>query len=170
MQNNPLSFPKIYCIGSNLESYACLKYLVERDCSIHTLITLPSGKAKHVSDYYDLHDYCEEHGIATLDTTNVNDEQTIKLLKEQQPDFLFTFGWSQIFKEDFISCFSQFIIGTHPSKLPYGRGRAPLPWTILEGLEESAVSFFKIDKGVDTGSILSQRTFKIPKGAYVQEL
>lgn len=170
MQNNSKSIPKIYCIGSNLESFECLRYLIERDCAIHTLITLPSGKSDNVSDYYDLHEYCDAHGIATLDTTNVNDEKTIGLLKDQKPDYLFTFGWSQIFKEEFISCFSQFIIGTHPSKLPYGRGRAPLPWTVLEGLEESAVSFFKIDQGVDTGSIITQRPFKIPQRAYVEEV
>jgi len=88
----------------------------------------------------------------------------------ENPDYLFTLGWSQIFKLDFINCFSKFVVGTHPSKLPHGRGRAPLPWTILENLDSSAVSFFKIDAGVDTGSLIFQREFTIPPRTYVKDL
>lgn len=158
------------CIGSNLESFETLKVLVSNGCRIQALITLPSGLGQGVSDYVDLHEFCAEHDIACIDTENVNAEETIERVTEFQPDYLFTLGWSQIFKTEFISCFSEFVIGTHPSKLPYGRGRAPLPWTILEGLTESAVSYFKIDTGVDTGKLIFQRTFEIPPGTYVGEL
>ncbi|SFR48482.1 methionyl-tRNA formyltransferase [Robiginitalea myxolifaciens] len=161
---------KIWCIGANLESFHSLKYLVDQGCEITGLITLPSGPNPQVSDYYDLHPFCEQHGIETLDSTNVNSPETLESLGAKEADYLFTLGWSQIFREDFIRCFSAFIVGTHPSKLPYGRGRAPLPWTILEGLEASAVSFFKIDTGVDTGMLLFQRDFNIPTRAYVGEL
>ncbi|MEG3658564.1 formyltransferase family protein [Arenibacter palladensis] len=161
---------KIFCIGSNLESYECLKYLIDRGCSIDTLITLPSGTNENVSDYYDLHLYCSTNGINVIDTKDVNSQKTINDLKVEKPDYLFTLGWSQIFKTEFINCFSKFIIGTHPTKLPYGRGRAPLPWTILEEIQNSAVSFFKIDTGVDTGKLIFQRNFQVPKRVYVKEL
>jgi len=161
---------KICCIGSNLESFECLNYLVEQGCDIHTLITLPSGRSKNVSDYYDLHDFCDIHGINVVDTINVNSDETVQALQSLGPDYLFTLGWSQIFKAEFINCFSEFVVGTHPSKLPYGRGRAPLPWTILEGQRTSAVSFFKIDTGVDTGSLIFQKEFDIPPRTYVKDL
>lgn len=164
------STTKIFCIGSNLESYHCLKYLIKKKCRIDALITLPSGLNENVSDYYDLHDFCKKNGINVVDTQNVNSQETIKKIKRLEPDYLFTLGWSQIFKEDFINCFSKFVIGTHPSKLPHGRGRAPLPWTILEELDESAVSFFKIDTGVDTGQLIFQKKIDVPKRAYVGEL
>ena len=166
-QNNNL---KIFCIGSNLESYESLKFLIEKGCTIHTLITLPSSTNKNVSDYVDLHHFCEKNEINVIDTINVNSKKTIEQVIAHRPAYLFTLGWSQIFKEEFISCFSEFIVGTHPSKLPHGRGRAPLPWTILEELNHSAVSFFKIDTGVDTGKLIFQRAFDIPKGTYVKDL
>jgi len=161
---------KICCIGSNIESYDCLNFLTDNGCKIHTLITLPSGENKHVSDYYDLHDFCKEHDINVVDTKNVNTSETVETVRSLGLNYLFTLGWSQIFKEDFINCFSQFVVGTHPSKLPYGRGRAPLPWTIIEGQIESAVSFFKIDTGVDTGKLIFQREFDIPPRTYVKDL
>ena len=134
---------KICCIGSNLESRECLSYLVEQGCTIHTLITLPSGQSKNVSDYFDLHAFCEKHGINVVDTTNVNSSETVRELQKIAPDYLFTLGWSQIFREDFIGCFSEFVVGTHPSKLPHGRGRAPLPWTILEICDHRPSAFLK---------------------------
>ena len=161
---------KIFCIGANLESYESLKFLLDKGCVIDLLITLPSGTNKNVSDYYDLHPFCNDNNIKVIDTIDVNSEATINELKTHKPDYLFTLGWSQIFKPEFINCFSKFIVGTHPTKLPYGRGRAPLPWTILEDLDESAVSFFKIDAGVDTGQLIFQREFKIPNRVYVKEL
>ena len=161
---------KVFCIGSNLESYNCLKYLIEKNCAIHTLITLPSGYSKNVSDYYDLHEFCDIQGIQVIDTTNVNSLETVEQIKSVKPDYLFTLGWSQIFKEDLIGCFSKFVVGTHPSKLPHGRGRAPLVWTILENLKKSALSFFKIDTGIDTGNLIFQREFDIPPGSYVKDV
>ena len=161
---------KIFCIGSNLESYESLKFLVEKKCKIHTLITLPSSLSEGVSDYIDLHDFCIQNGINVIDTRNVNSKETVEAINKLKPDYLFTLGWSQIFKEEFIASFSKFVVGTHPSKLPHGRGRAPLPWTVLEGLDNSAVSFFKIDTGVDTGKLIFQREFEIPKGTYVKDL
>ncbi len=164
------NIPKIFCIGANLESFRSLEFLVDQGCHIDSLITLPSGLDEHVSDYYDLHDFCKSHQINVIDTTNVNSEDTIEKVAQLKPDYLFTLGWSQIFREAFINCFSKFIVGTHPSMLPYGRGRAPLPWTIIEDLRHSAVSFFKIDTGVDTGKIIFQREFDIPERIYVNEL
>lgn len=161
---------KIFCIGSNLESFECLKFLVSQNCIIDTLITLPRNEGQNVSDYVDLHEFCELNGINVIDTTNVNSEDTVKKVKELQPDYLFTLGWSQIYKKDFINCFSQFLIGTHPSKLPYGRGRAPVPWTILDEVSHSAVSFFKIDLGIDTGKLIFQLDFEIPVRPYAMDV
>ena len=38
----------------------------------------------------------------------------------------------------------------------FGRGRAAIPWAIIKGLEETGVTMFKLDEGVDTGDIIGQ--------------
>jgi methionyl-tRNA formyltransferase len=48
------------------------------------------------------------------------------------------------------------IIGAHPTLLPFGRGRAAVPWAIIKELDKTGVNFFKMDEGVDTGEILDQ--------------
>lgn len=48
----------------------------------------------------------------------------------------------------------------HPSLLPRHRGASSINWTLIAGDEETGVTWFWPDKGVDTGAILLQK--KIP--------
>lgn len=155
---------KIACIGSNIESETCLKLFVSEGINIDLLITRPENSAGNVSDYVNLHPFCKEQNIPVVSTTNVNSQTTIEELRNHDIDVLLTLGWSQIFKSDFLSCFGK-VIGSHPTKLPNGRGRAPVPWTILKGDKASAVSFFYMDEGIDTGDVILQKEFKIPERA-----
>ena len=45
--------------------------------------------------------------------------------------------------------------------LPQRRGRAPINWAIIDGLEEIGVSLFHLDHGVDSGNIIFQQTIPI---------
>lgn len=113
------------------------------------------GKKRH-SDYVDL------EPLAGPDTTvlrcrNANKPEIISHVRGANPDFLFVIGWSQIVGAELQSCARNFTIGFHPTALPLYRGRAPLAWTILLGLTETAGSLFIIDDGVDSGPILAQK-------------
>lgn len=52
-------------------------------------------------------------------------------------------------------------INVHPSLLPEGRGRWPLPWQILLGKDAGGVTIHKIDSDFDTGAILAQEQFPL---------
>ena len=49
----------------------------------------------------------------------------------------------------------------HPSPLPIGRGRAPIPNTILKRLKDA--SFFILNENVDSGDIIDQIFLKFLK-------
>jgi methionyl-tRNA formyltransferase len=42
-----------------------------------------------------------------------------------------------------------------------GRGRAPIPWSILKGMRESALTTFVLTHGTDNGPIIHQTNFEI---------
>ena len=67
------------CVGSNLESRVVLEGLIATGAKIVGLVTLPEGSPA-VSDYVDLHPLCEEHGIETIDTANINGRSTIEAI------------------------------------------------------------------------------------------
>lgn len=170
MMNGKNKNPRIICVGSNIESQISLKALVDANVNIVALVTRPAGNAGSVSDYVDLHDFCQTFNIKIIDTLDINSKLTLLEIKNEKPDYIFTLGWSQLFKSELLSIPSEFIIGSHPSILPNGKGRAPVPWTILEDLRESAVSFFKMDLGADTGEIIHREYFKIPMSSYALDV
>ena len=48
-------------------------------------------------------------------------------------------------------------LNLHPSLLPRHRGATPIPAAILAGDEETGVTLFRMDAGLDTGPIVAQR-------------
>ena len=53
------------------------------------------------------------------------------------------------------------MIGFHPAALPANRGRHPIIWALVLGLQETASTFFFMDEGADSGDIISQEYLKI---------
>jgi methionyl-tRNA formyltransferase len=61
-------------------------------------------------------------------------------------------------------------LNLHFSLLPKWRGAAPVQWALLSGDEESGISIFKLDKGMDTGPIYLQESVTIHDGERTPEL
>lgn len=69
-----------------------------------------------------------------------------------------------------ISHFSLGIINSHFSLLPRWRGADPITFAILEGDSKTGVSLMLIDEGLDTGKLLTQKTFHLPDNITTPEL
>jgi methionyl-tRNA formyltransferase len=113
---------------------------------------------------------CEQYRIPSYKFKNINEEENIRKIKEYQPDYVFVIGLSQIISEELISIPTKGCIGAHPSLLPIGRGRASIPWAILNDQQETGMSIFYIDKGVDSGHIISQSIVPIESRENAQSL
>ncbi len=75
------------------------------------------------------------------------------------PTYIFFIGWSWIVEDDIVNNYP--CICLHPSPLPKYRGGSPIQHQIINGEVESAVTLFKMDKGIDTGDILFQKKFSL---------
>lgn len=60
-----------------------------------------------------------------------------------------------------IDAFELGIINSHFSLLPHLRGADPITWAIANGDEKTGVSLMLVDKGMDTGKLLTYRTLHI---------
>ena len=80
-------------------------------------------------------------------------------LEEIKPDLIFFIGWSEIIPSKIINKYT--CICLHPSKLPKYRGGSPIQHQIINGENESAVSLFIMDEGIDTGDIIEQNNFSL---------
>ena len=146
-------------IGTVEFSLRSLEKLIGLNVNLVGVITKESSSFN--SDFVDLKPLCISNGIPCLYVDDINSLDSIKWIKDLNPDVIFCFGWSSLIKKEILNIAPMGVVGYHPAKLPMNRGRHPLIWALALGLEESASTFFFMDEGADTGDILSQVDFEI---------
>lgn len=71
-------------------------------------------------------------------------------------DFLISYGYRSILKDNILSLFPRKAINLHISLLPFCRGAHPVFWSIVER-KPLGVTIHLLDEGLDTGNILFQQ-------------
>jgi methionyl-tRNA formyltransferase len=152
---------KIVYVSGVKFGYHLLDKILKNNFKISTVFSYCDSKKSIYSDFASFDSICNQFQIQNIKVDNINDEENIKILKSLKPDLILVMGWSQLLKKDIIQIPKLGVIGSHPTELPKYRGRAPIPWTIIKELSESALTFFYIEEGVDDGDIFAQEIFSI---------
>lgn len=152
---------KIAFIGGVKFSHELLSTMLSNGWNVSVVFSYEDSKKKYYSDIDSFTELTKKYGVKHVQVNNINDDENIQILKEIEPDLILVMGWSQLLKNEIIKIPKLGVIGSHPTELPKYRGRAPLTWTIIKNLKESALTFFYIDEGIDDGDILDQRKFNI---------
>jgi len=135
-------------IGYRKWAYQILKNLLKfqkkhSSFSTDTIITTP------------MREFRNETSINKCYIVNGNDDKKIyKILKANKIDVAIFYGWSWIVKEPILSDF--ICLCLHPAPLPKYRGGTPIQNQIINGKTASAVTIFKMKKGIDDGDIYAQ--------------
>jgi len=79
-------------------------------------------------------------------------------------------AFGQIISQDLLDVLKYGFINIHYSKLPKFRGAAPVQRSIINGETSSAVTFFRIDEGLDTGQILKSISYEISEDISAEEM
>lgn len=80
------------------------------------------------------------------------------------PDIILVGSWSEKFKKPIIELPKIGTINCHPSLLPKYRGPNPYIRVIMNGEQETGVTFHLMDENLDTGPILMQKKINIIQG------
>ncbi len=160
MKNNIVENPRVILIGSVNSSRKTLEKLIEHQLHVVAVLGLQPDAAENVSGYYDLKELSESNQIPFQYFSKVNDEVHVDFVKSKAPDLVFVVGLSQMIRESLLSVPKYGLVGYHPTRLPEGRGRGAIAWIIL-GKVQGAASFFKMDEGMDSGSIWSQVNYDV---------
>ena len=82
-------------------------------------------------------------------------------LRAWNPELIVVAAFGQILRQDVLDLPPHGCINVHASLLPRWRGAAPIHAAILHGDEETGVTIMKMDAGLDTGPMLSQRSMPL---------
>jgi len=102
-----------------------------------------------------------ELGIALIQPEKLNEPEAMEKLRAWAPDAIVVAAFGQILRQDVLDLPKFGCINVHASLLPRWRGAAPINAAILHGDEETGITIMKMDAGLDTGPILSQRSVRI---------
>jgi methionyl-tRNA formyltransferase len=100
-------------------------------------------------------------GLAILQPEKVRQPEAMQQLRLWAPDLIVVAAFGQILRSELLELPKFGCINIHGSLLPRWRGAAPIQAAILAGDTETGVTIMKMDPGVDTGAILSQRSIPI---------
>ena len=152
---------KILFIGSVHFSANALQALIEMRSEIVGVCTVEKSELN--SDHQDLAGIAGKAKIPVKYTEDVNSDESVCWIRNRKPDVIFCFGWSRLIRPPLLHLPPLGVVGFHPTALPENRGRHPLIWSLVLGLEETASSFFFMKEGPDTGDLISQEKLPIFK-------
>jgi methionyl-tRNA formyltransferase len=140
--------------------------------SVELMVGLDTGHAAGTVGFHGTADLAAEQGVRHVLTTDGRLTSLAGPLRESRPDYILVIGWSRLVAPEVLAIPGEFATGTggagrfgcigmHPTKLPTGRGQAPIPWTIIKGLRSTALSVFFLEAAADTGALIAQHDLAV---------
>ncbi len=151
---------KVVFMGTPEFSLEVLKMLIE-NTNVIGVVTQPDkivGKNKEKS-YTPIKKLALENNIQVIQPEKIRKEydEIINL----HPDIIITCAYGQIIPEVILNAPKYGCINVHASLLPKLRGGSPLHHAIIDGYDKTGVTIMYMDKGMDTGDIISQEEIVI---------
>ncbi len=101
------------------------------------------------------------HGLSVLQPLNFKNEEDINALRALRPDVLLVAAYGLILPQAVLDIAPFGSINVHASLLPLYRGAAPIQRAIQNGDKVTGISIMQMEKGLDTGPVLLQRSLAI---------
>jgi methionyl-tRNA formyltransferase len=101
------------------------------------------------------------HGLPVLQPVRVRRAEAIAELTALAPDLIVLADYGQLIPRSLLDLPPRGFLNLHPSALPRWRGAAPIPFTILHGDTESAVTLMVVDEEMDSGPIVATEPLEV---------
>jgi phosphoribosylglycinamide formyltransferase-1 len=98
---------------------------------------------------------------AKFDSKQLYEEMLKEKLEEYGIEWLVLAGYMRLIGPVLLEAFENRIVNIHPSVLPAFPGKDAIGQTMASGAETAGVTVHFVDAGMDTGSIISQKSFPI---------
>ena len=117
-----------------------------------------SGRGQSVSSN-DFASYCQEIGVSCYKPST--NEELADILQKTQAELVITLAYGRLIKTSELQIPKHGWLNVHFSLLPRWRGAAPVQRAIAAGDEQSGVTVFKLEQGLDTGPIYSTLSYPL---------
>ncbi len=150
-------------IAARVVGHRCLEAILESGAEVCALLFLDDVKAGVTVAHSPFDDLIGKYQLQAQAFATLKGDQGARHLefaRQAAPDLGIVVGVSELVPDELLVLPPNGFIGMHPTLLPKGRGRAPIPWALIHDLKETGVTLFYAESGADTGDILAQA--KVP--------
>jgi methionyl-tRNA formyltransferase len=154
--------PKIVFMGSPEFALPGLQKLAEEYpvVGVVTQPDRPAGRGRTLKPP-PVKELAMQLGLPVIQPERLREPAAMEQLQSWQPDIIVVAAFGQILRPSVLNLPSYGCINIHGSLLPRWRGAAPIQAAILTGDEQTGITIMKMDPGIDTGPMLSQRAIPI---------
>ncbi len=127
-----------------------------KECNVIGVVTQPDKEVgrKHEIMYSPIKKVALENNIKVLQPIKIRNEY--EDIISMNPDIIITCAYGQIVPEVILNAPKYGCINVHASLLPKLRGGAPIHKAIINGYDKTGITIMYMDKGMDTGDMISK--------------
>lgn len=103
-----------------------------------------------------------DYAARVITVADLNSSETVEEIARLAPDLLLL-GGCRILRRPVLATARMAVLNGHPGRLPDYRGVDVISWAIYNG-ERPSVTIHKVNEGVDTGEVISQRDLRWEPG------
>lgn len=151
---------KVIFIGTPVFAVPVLQALIE-NANVIAVVSQPNkevGRKKVVVDT-PIATIAKDNNILLMQPVKI--KEITNEIKKLNPDMIVTCAYGQIIPEDILNIPEYGCINVHGSLLPKLRGGAPIQRAIINGEEKTGITIMYMDKGMDTGDMISKKEIEI---------
>ena len=104
---------------------------------------------------------CRAYAIPFYAFSDINAENSLKIIEQARPDLIISFSSGQKFCEQLLNLPKSGCINVHSGPLPKYRGQYPNFWALKNAEKKTAVTIHYMDKSLDSGDILLEKEVDI---------
>jgi methionyl-tRNA formyltransferase len=153
---------KILFMGTSLFAKEILTGLVEEGYNITAIFTQPDkkvGREQKISAS-PLKELATMHNIPFFQPEKL-DNRAASEIKSIGPEIIIVAAYGKILPANILEIPKRGCFNVHASLLPKFRGPSPIQNALMEGAKKTGITIIKMDAGIDTGDILSQKEIEI---------
>ena len=151
---------KVIFMGTPIFAVPVLEYLIKNTNLVLVITKKDTYEGrKRVLTYSPVKKCALENNIDVITPDKIKD--AFEEISEINPDIIITCAYGKIVPECILSIPKLGCINVHASLLPKYRGASPIQSAILNGETKTGVTIMYMDKGMDTGDIISMESISI---------
>lgn len=157
----------VVVFGVKDTSESVVEFIHKEICPVELVITISSQvlMKNQVSGFKGLGVLTEKYGIPVheADSYFLTDDKTKHLMEENEFEIGISMGWQRLIPAAVLERFAYGVYGFHGNcgYLPFGRGRSPLNWSIINGDTRFNLNLFRYDEKADSPNVFATEMFSI---------